>query len=98
MENQTKKVFTLLGVMLILSAGAFISYSKMMEERNAPLKDRNYVAEVKLGVAPNMQSRQPTDKDFDTKINLQTGDGRVFRLVESKDFLTYGKTFVVPLN
>lgn len=91
-----KKYLAFLLVMsLIVVAGVQIQNS---QEKETPLKDRNYIAEVYLGVTPNMPTREPTVEDIDTQINLQTGDGRIYRLIESRDFITYGKTFAVPLN
>lgn len=60
-----------------------------------------YKVQVLMGVSPNMESRTPTRKDIDTQLNLQSSDGKVFRLFESRDpndFFNYGKTFVVRIK
>jgi hypothetical protein len=83
----------------LFSVGFFIyDYVQINENQNQGLNDRNYKAEVLLKASPNMDSRMPTDKDIDTKLNLQTKEGDVYRLFESRDFVTYGKTFVVRIK
>jgi len=71
---------------------------------NINLEDVNplynqYVAYVKLGVAPSTYSRQPTEFDADTGVKLKNGDD-IYSLYESRTLKTgdIGKSFVVKIN
>lgn len=95
MDKKTKSNFIgVLAISLILT-GIFLMGLSYYHNDNTNIKERNYESEVLLKISPNMEARNPTSKDIDTKLNLQTQDGSVYRLYESRDFITYGKTFVV---
>lgn len=86
-------------IILALFATGFYFISEYKEHSTeVSIGERNYVAEVYLKTSPNMYSRQPASKDIDTKLNFQSSDGSVYRLYESRDFLTYGKTFIVRVG
>lgn len=63
------------------------------------VKNNVYGGNVLLGLSPNAPSRQPTEKDIDTQLNIKVGDA-IFRLYESRSLETfdYGKTFVIRLS
>jgi len=71
---------------------------KIIFENDNPLYNQ-YVAYVKLGVAPSTYSRQPTQFDVDTGIKLKNGDD-IYSLYESRTLKTgdIGKSFVVKIN
>ena len=91
---------TKIAVSLILLVGLVfvVGVYHFNQKEETPIASRNYKAEVLLQVSPNMESRMSTEKDIDTKLNLITPDGRVYRLFESRDMATYGKTFVVEIE
>lgn len=60
------------------------------------VKSNTYGGNVLLGLSPNTYSREPNQKDIDTKLNIKAGDA-IYRLYESRSLETfdYGKTFLV---
>ena len=59
----------------------------------------NYEGLVLLKLAPNAESRMPTEKDIDTKLRLTDGENN-YVMFESRDWnkLDYGKTFLVGIK
>lgn len=100
MEIQKNKIIPLTIILLAMMSVGIFAFDEYQVYKNQqePLAERNYKAEVILGVAPNMETRLPTETDIDTELNLQTPNGQVYRLIESRDFITFGKTFVVRIK
>lgn len=95
--NRNSYIFLLL--FMVAALITMMSYST--EENDYVPKERNYYAEAMLGISPNMPSHLPSGYDLDTKLNLQTSEGQVYRMFENRNpqyFFDYGKTFVVRVK
>lgn len=95
MNKRTRNTILPIAIILISLVATFTFLYN--QNSDVTVQPRNYKAEVLLGITPNMDSRQPTEKDIDTQLNLQTQDGSIYRLFESRDMISYGKTFVVKI-
>lgn len=84
--------------LIILSSFAFIFIVSDYSFSDDEVADRNYLSEVYLGVSPNMPSHTPTKNDIDTQLNFKDTAGNIYRLYESRDFISYGKTFLVKVG
>lgn len=81
--------------MLISGVGLF-NYSNLDNENNFEYAETNYIALVKLGLAPSTYQREITEYDIDTGIILSFSEGEQYSLISSRTFSTgdYGRTFL----
>ena len=86
--------FVMFGLLSILALSSVLSFLNPQQKQSIT-PEVNYRGLAMLHLAPDSPSRQPTDKDYDTKLNLVTEKGETYRLFESRDIKSYGKTFVV---
>jgi len=85
---------------LLLSTLYLYDKYHVYKNQQEPTPEINFATHVLLGLAPNTFSRVPTNNDLDTRLNINTNNGEVYRLFQSKswDKGDYDKTFVVRIK
>ncbi len=96
MEFQNK-VLPITIILVSLFSFSFFAF-KELNHNEMGSTERNYLTEAMLGISPNMDTRQPTENDIDSGLIFKSNNGYEYKLYESRDFITYGKTFLVRIN
>ena len=91
-------VVALVGLLLVSCVG-FIYYNEKQSSSFKYNGEINYPAMIKLGLSPNENPRQPTDKDIFTGVVGNYNNISV-ALFESRSFekMDYGKSFLWRIN
>lgn len=93
---RTKKILLTFAILIFC-----IGVTTIFNSNNSDVKEyeTNHAGLVMLGLAPNTDSRDPTELDIDTGLRIKYKESD-YILYESRtwDKLDYGKTFVVKVK